>query len=85
MIKINIIKNRKFSIILIILLLVFFFWGFLSATYKIFPFHIVRNVHWKFATTKPPLIKDDKKISQITKFYTKKEFIDYQKNILLKK
>ncbi len=85
MIKLNIIKNRKFSIILIILLLVFFSWGFLSATYKTFPFNIVRNIYWKFATTNPPLIMDNEKISYITKFYTNKEFINYQKNILLKK
>ena len=85
MIKLNIIKNRKFSIIVIILLLIFFFWGFLSATYKIFPFQTVRSIYWKFATTKPPMIMDKERITQIRKFYTKKEFIDYQKNILLKK
>ena len=85
-------KVRKFSIILIILLLVFFFfWGFISATYKKFPFTIIRNIYWNFATTNllydknlPP-DKDEERTSYITKFYTNKEFINYQKNIVLKK
>jgi len=85
--KTIILRNKKLQIILILLLLVlFFFWGFYSSTYKTFPFSTIRNIYWYFTSSSDlPRDKDKDKIKNITKFYNNKKFIDYQKNIILKK
>ena len=47
--KKKILNKKKYSIIVYIsLLTAFFSWGFISATYKTFPFSFVRDVYWTF-------------------------------------
>jgi hypothetical protein len=75
-------KNKYLFFIASILIFIFFSWGFLTATYKIFPFSFIRDIYWTFVQEDIPYDKDKDRVDYINEFYQNEEFVAFQKSII---